>query len=94
MKHTKSQLYSKSHCVAQPRFEEQDLTSFSGLILFQLLFKKLDLKSRLRNCLDKTCAGTSFNSSSIILILIVHITLGYRKLSDVNYYRDDPLVKQ
>ncbi|MGA8019019.1 MAG: hypothetical protein WBV95_22715 [Desulfobacterales bacterium] len=32
------------------RFEDQKLTSFSGLLIFQLLFKRLDLKQRPKQC--------------------------------------------
>ena len=30
----------------------------------------------------------------IVLLLIVHLLLGFRRLRDVDYYRDDPLVRR
>ena len=33
-------------------------------------------------------------SHRIVLLLIVHLLLGFRRLRDVDYYRDDPLVRR
>ena len=41
---------AKFHKIPVMRFEDQKLTSFSGLLIFQLLFKRLDLKQRLKQC--------------------------------------------
>jgi hypothetical protein len=30
----------------------------------------------------------------IVLLLVVHLLLGYRELRDIRYYRDDPLIKR
>jgi len=42
-----SDAQSKQHVVPRIRFDEQDLSSFSGLVLFQQLFITVDLKSSL-----------------------------------------------
>ena len=33
-----------------------------------------------------------FGHHLIVLLLIVHLLLGFRRLREVDYYRDDPLV--
>ena len=33
-----------------------------------------------------------FGRHLMVLLLIVHLLLGFRRLSEVDYYRDDPLV--
>jgi len=40
---------AKFHKIPDVRFEDQRITSFSGLLVFQLLFKRIDLKQRLKN---------------------------------------------
>ena len=35
-----------------------------------------------------------FGPHRIVLLLIVHLLLGFRRLRDVDYYRDDPLVRR
>jgi hypothetical protein len=50
----KAQTTSRVHAIPQLRFEQQQLTSFSGrfsgLVLFQMLFGVLDLRRRLARC--------------------------------------------
>ena len=93
MKYSKIAINSKTHAVPTIRFDEQHLTSFSGLVIFQLLLKALQLKSRLKQCLEKRLSSQPYGHATIVLILVVHITLGYRKLSDIKYYQNDPMVK-
>ena len=50
VKFSKSQIQVKFHKIPVMRFEDQKLTSFSGLLIFQLLFKRLDLKQRPKQC--------------------------------------------
>jgi hypothetical protein len=48
VKLSRKQVQSKTHAIPELRFEDQKLTSFAGLFVFQLLFQRLDLKNRLR----------------------------------------------
>jgi hypothetical protein len=68
------------------------LTSYSGLILFQALFQKLRLKERLRRCFDHLQVQPIFGFPAIVLLLVVHLLLGFRRLRGLDYYRHDPLV--
>ncbi len=76
------------------RLENESLTSFAGLVLFQQFFANLNLKARLSRCFRHLSAGKVFGRSTIFLQLIIHILLGYRELRDSEHYRDDPLVKR
>ena len=94
MKPSRSEVLSTTHAIPAIRFEEQTLTSFSGLVVFQALFSKIDLKERLGRCFSHSTVSSIFGYHLIILLLVVHLLLGYRWLRDSRYYRDDPLVKR
>jgi hypothetical protein len=70
------------------------LTSCGGLILFQALSGQLRLKDRLRACFAHLATHPIFGHHVVVLLLVVHLLLGYRELRDSRYYRDDPLVKR
>jgi len=86
------QVERKSSALPQLRFEDQQLTSFSGLVLFQALFARLDLRARLRQCFGKLQHLHAYAYATVVLGLVVHILLGYRHLRDSSFYSEDPLV--
>lgn len=92
MKSSKSQIQSKFHKIPILRFEDQKLTSFSGLIIFQILFRQIDLKERLKKCFDHLKVSPIFGRHLVVLLIVIHLLLGFRRLREVDYYRDDPLV--
>ena len=92
MKSSRSEIHRKTHALPTLRFEDQHLTSFSGLVIFQKLFDLLGLKDRLRSCFKHLTVSPIFGHASIVLLLIVHLLLGYRELRHLRYYADDPLV--
>ena len=92
MKSSKAQITAKFHKIPVIRFEDQQLTSFSGLLIFQLLFKRLNLKQRLKKCFSHLNSSPIFGRHLIVLMLIIHLLIGFRRLREVDYYRDDPIV--
>lgn len=94
MKYRRSDVHSKAHALPELRFEDQALTSFAGLVIFQKFFAALDLKNRLRRCFTPDRGRRLYHPGTIFLQLIVHLLLGFRELQDVRYYRDDPLVQR
>lgn len=92
MKSSKAQVQAKFHKIPVIRFEDQQLTSFSGLLIFQQLFKRLNLKQRLKKCFAHLKISPIFGPHLVIMLLIVHLLLGFRRLREVDYYRDDPIV--
>jgi hypothetical protein len=92
VKSSKAEIQAKFHKIPVIKFEDQKLTSFSGLLIFQLLFKHMDLKERLRKCFQHLKVSPIFGRHLVVLLLIVHVLLGFRRLRELDYYRDDPLV--
>lgn len=92
MKFSRSAIRRKTHRIPSLRFEDQQLSSNAGLILFQQLFDHLELKQRMRKCFHHLHARTIFGLTTIVLCMVVHLLLGYRELRQQRYYRDDPMV--
>ena len=93
MKFSKIFVQSKVFKILRPQFEEQELSSFSGLVVFQALFDRLNIKQRFVACF-RHLNSSIFGNATIMLMLVIHILLGYRSLRDIQYYRDDPIVKR
>lgn len=94
MKFSKAAVHRKTHALPILKFEDQKLTSYAGLVLFQSLFAKLDLKEQLTRCFRHLTVSPIFGHGVVTLLLIVHLLLGHRRLQDMRYYQDDPLVKR
>lgn len=92
MKSSRTTVRTRSSALPVLQFEEHKLTSFSGLVVFQQLFATLELKARLRRCFRHRKDSPIFSRSSTVLLLIVHLLLGYRELRHMHFYDDDPLV--
>ena len=92
MKSSKTEIEAKYHKIPAIRFEDQKLTSFSGLLIFQILFRQLRLRERLKKCFEHMKVSPIFGRHLVVLLVIVHLLLGFRRLREVDYYRDDPLV--
>jgi len=94
MRPAKKEIYTRASSIPALKFEAQELTSYSGIVVFQKLFGKLNLKERI----GKACADLGernlYRPAVIVQVLIVHLLLGFRKLRDVEFYEDDPLVKR
>jgi hypothetical protein len=94
MKYSRSQTQSKAHAQPELAFENQTLTSFAGLVIFQKFFTAMQLKKTLQDCFAHMPGGKIFGRSTLFIQLIIHLLLGYRELKDGRFYQDDPLVKR
>lgn len=92
MKCSKAAIYRKTHRIPEIRFEDQKLTSFAGLVLYQALFSRIGLKQQLSGCFRHLKVSPIFGHGVVVLLLVVHLLLGYRRLQDMRYYADDPMV--
>ena len=93
MRSRKAEIVQSVHAIPTVAFDDaKRLTSFSGLVLFQALFQALELPRRLRKCFGHLGRGRVFGLARVVLQLIVHTILGFRRLRDRDYYADDPLV--
>jgi hypothetical protein len=94
MKRSKAETIVHRQSIPDLRFEDQRLTSFSGLVILQALIVRLDLRSRFRRCFAKQPSGRIFAPHVIFLWLVVHLFIGYRRLRDRDFYQDDPMVQR
>ena len=94
LKISRSDVHTKARALPEIRFEDQQLTCFGGLIAFQPLFERLGLKQRLSACFGHMKVSPIFGHGVVVILLIVHLLIGYRKLQEIKYYEDDPLVKR
>ena len=94
MRVSKDQIYSRACSIPTVRFEEQELTSFGGMVAFQKLFAELKLKERLRRCCAHIVDKNLYHPAVIVQLLIVHLLLGFRRLRDLEFYEDDPLIQR
>jgi len=88
---TRKQVQARARTLPVLRFEDQRLTSYSGMVLFQALFRRLDLKGRLLRSLGRA-RGTAYGLHLLFLQLLVHVLAGFRRLRERDYYADDPLL--
>ena len=93
MKCSKRAILARFHKLPRLRFEDQQLTAFAGTVVVQLLFQRLNLKARLKQCFPAKSAAI-FAPHLIVFWLILHLLLGFRRLRDIDYYRDDPVVRR
>lgn len=94
MKHSRKSVERKAHAIGRIRFEQQQLTSFAGLVLLQPFLAAIDFKASLARCFRRVRSGKVYGRATIFLQLIIHLLLGYRDLRESTYYRDDPMVKR
>src|SRR5262249_24944055 len=90
----RDQIYTRACSIPKVRFEDQQLTSFGGIVVFQKLFGKLHLKERLRQCSAHLADKSLYHPAVIVQLLVVHLLLGFRRLRDMEFYEDDPLIKR
>jgi hypothetical protein len=92
VKSSKAEIQAKYHKIPVILFEDQKLTFFSGLLIFQVLFSQLRLKDRLKECFEHLKVSPIFGRHLVVLLLIVHLVIDFRRLREIDHYRDDPLV--
>jgi len=94
VKFSRTMVHSKAISIPTIRFDKDSrLTSFAGLVVFQKLFKVLNLRQRIAECFSHLDGDSKIlGFPKAFLILVIHLLLGFRRLRGMNYYRHDPLV--
>lgn len=93
MKSSRAQTRRKVHKIPSVRFETGSaMTRFAGLVVFLPLFRELRIRERLRACFRHIEDRASYQRSTLVLLLIVQLLLGFRRLRSVANLRDDPMV--
>jgi hypothetical protein len=62
-------------------------------VIFQALFQRLRRKERLAAAMTEARA-TAYRPQNLVMMLVVHLLLGFRRLRERDDYRDDPLVQR
>jgi hypothetical protein len=93
VKSSKAQVHAKFHKIPRLRFEDKKLTSFSGIVVFMALFKALVIRERILTCFQHIKSSGTYGFPVVILMLVVHLLLGFRRIRSIDYYRDDILLR-
>ena len=93
MKSRKAQVHAKFHKIPSLRFEDKKLTSFAGIVVFMALFRTLFIKERIRTCFRHIKSSGTYGFPIIIMMVIFHLLLGFRRIRSIDYYRDDILLR-
>ena len=89
---SRSETRSTTKSIPRLRFEDHRLSSFSGIIILQRLFQDIKLKEQLKRCFSHQGLSSSYGLHNIAFLLILHMLIGWRRLSDVQYYKEDPMI--
>ena len=92
MKIARASIRAQVRSIPELKFADQQMTSYGGLVLFQHLFERLGLLSRLQRCCAHLGASHFYSQAVLLQCLIVHLLIGCRRLRDMDYYRNDPMV--
>ena len=77
MKLSKADVRGKATLGMEIRFETQNLTSYSGLILFQNFFSLIGIKERLSRCVRHLKANPIYGHHAMVMLLVVHLIIGH-----------------
>ena len=75
-------------------FAPQDITAFGGLELIRRYFGLIKLSRTVRSVFARYDLGGDYRAIDMILVIIVLILVGGRRLDHLNYLCEDPLVKR
>jgi hypothetical protein len=75
-------------------FASQDITAFGGLELIRRYFRLIKLHRRVQAVFARYGIGGDYRAIDMILVIVVLILVGGRRLDHLNYLCEDPLVKR
>lgn len=92
MKNTYKQTIMRNKKSTILKFENQKLTSYSGLTLFDDFITCLNLREKLQSCFKNEQKGGIYQAWRLFFLLVIHVLIGFKRIREINYYRNDPLV--
>lgn len=75
-------------------FASQDITAFGGLELIRRYFRLIQLGRTVRSVFARYDVRGDYRAIDMILVIVVLILVGGRRLDHLNYLCEDPLVKR
>ena len=96
MKRSRADVRGKAREALEVRFEAQKLDLVFGTAHLPALVRHARIESAPRGRCFRHLQGCSeiYGQHVIVLMLIVHLLLGFRELRDARYYHDDAMVKR
>jgi len=94
MKYSEDHVNCKMWAMPKIRFEQQQMTSFAGLLIFQQFFQDIGFKDAISRGLGHINGQRIYHPRVVFLMMVIHVIIGFRDLQDVRFYQDDPMVKR
>ena len=95
MKSKKADLRRTFQPLQRLEFDSRNrLTAYAGVNLLHWLFRSLRLPYRLQQVVPDSPNGSVYGRWRLVLLLIVHFMLGFRRFSHVRFYREDAVVQR
>lgn len=91
---SRTDFHSSCKSVFKIEFASQDITAFGGLELIRRYFRLIQLGRTVRSVFARYDVGGDYRAIDMILVIVVLILAGGRRLDHLNYVCEDPLVKR
>lgn len=94
MRLSRAEFNTPCKSVLKIEFAAQDITAFGGLELMRRYLALIGLGARVRHVFARYQIGGDYRPIDMILVTVVLILVGGRRLDHLNYICEDPLVKR
>lgn len=94
MRLSRADFHSACKSFFRIEFASQDITAFGGLELIGRYFRLIELHRRVQSVFTRYGIGGDYRAIDMILVIVVLILVGGRRLDHLNYLCEDPLVKR
>ena len=94
MRLSRADFHSACKSFFKIEFASQDITAFGGLELIGRYFRLIELGRTVRSVFARYDLGGDYRAIDMMLVIVVLILVGGRRLDHLNYLCEDPLVKR
>jgi Transposase DDE domain group 1 len=91
---SRADFHSVCKSFSRIEFASQDITAYGGLELIRRYFRLIQLGHTVRSVFARYAVGGDYRAIDMILVMVVLILAGGRRLDHLNYLCEDPLVKR
>jgi Transposase DDE domain group 1 len=91
---SRTDFHSVCKSFSRIEFASQDITAYGGLELIRRYFRLIQLGHTVRSVFARYAVGGDYRAIDMILVMVVLILAGGRRLDHLNYLCEDPLVKR
>jgi hypothetical protein len=91
---SRTDFHSVCKSFSKIEFASQDITAFGGLELIRRYFSLIKLHRRVQAVFAPYRIGGDYRAIDMLLVMVVLILVGGRRLDHLNYLCEDPLVKR